>query len=324
VKHDLKAFLLRGLAAGAAGGAATALFLRFVTETQIGFAIDYENAKSIGGAAPYAAMFSRGTQHWGGMAASVLYGAILGVVLGVSAAALRHRILGRNEFERVAKVAAAGFVAVALIPALKYPPNPPAVGDPDTIGRRSAYFLTLMGASIILVFVAWFLWEYLTTRGFGGALRFLLGGGAFVLMVTAVFLIWPASPDPINPPDNESAPALQIAEDAPRGVLAAMLATARRTGDESIRDPRNPSEPLDLAKATPEDLRGARVQVSNTKLVPHSYTTMLWHFRIESIAGLALMWATMAGVLGLLLDHMPARARARQPVDATSAPAVSA
>ena len=37
--NTIKGFILRGLAAGAAGGAAAALFLRFVTETQIGAAL---------------------------------------------------------------------------------------------------------------------------------------------------------------------------------------------------------------------------------------------------------------------------------------------
>ena len=95
---SIKGFVLRGLAAGAAGGAATALFLRFVTETQIGFALKFEDATGIGAGPGEAAELSRGTQHWGGMAAAVLYGAVLGVVLGVTVAALHHRIAARNEF----------------------------------------------------------------------------------------------------------------------------------------------------------------------------------------------------------------------------------
>ena len=43
--------------------------------------------------------------------------------------------------------------------------------------------------------------------------------------------------------------------------------------------------------------------MSTTKLVPNAYTTVVWHFRIESFAGLALLWAVMATVFGLLADR---------------------
>src|SRR5205085_7048978 len=125
---------------------------------------------------------------------------------------------------------------LVLIPAMKYPPNPPAVGDPDTIGKRSTEFMLLMLASVLVALAAWWLWNRLTQLGWDGAARFFAGGGALALMVVALFTVWPASPDPINPPDNEAAPALQIRDDAPPDVLAAMLASAKATGNESIRD----------------------------------------------------------------------------------------
>jgi hypothetical protein len=309
----LKGFVLRGLAAGAAGGLAAALFIRIVTETQIGFALKFEDATGLGGPPGEPAEFSRTTQFFGGMFAAVLYGAILGVVLAVAVAALHHRIAAHNEFGRVTKVAVAVFVAVVLIPGLKYPPNPPTVGDPDTIGERTRLFLSLMGASVVFVFAAWFLWEYLTERGWDGAPRFMAVGGGFALVVTLAFVSWPATPDAINPPDNEAAPALQIADDAPPPVLDEWHATALRTGDESIRDPADPERPLDLEAVGPGDLAGAPVAVSTTELVPHAYTTTVWSFRVQSFAGLALMLTVMASVLGLLLDVQRVRATALSP-----------
>jgi hypothetical protein len=299
----IKGFVLRGLVAGAAGGVATALFVRFVTETQIDYALGFEDAAGIGAAPGEPAEFSRGTQHWGGMAAAVIYGLALGLVLGVAAAALHHRLAGRNEFQRAMKVAAAGFVALVFIPALKYPPNPPAVGNPDTIGQRSTEYLLLLTASIIVVFLSWHFWVLLTERGWDGARRFLVGGGTFVVAVSLLVVLWPASPDAINPPDSDAAPALQVRDDAPPEVLAAMLANARATGDDWIRDPRNPDRPLNLAGISdPEQLVGVPVAVNTTRLVPNSYTNTIWHFRIESIGGLALLWAVIAGVFGLLAD----------------------
>jgi hypothetical protein len=301
--NRIKGFILRGLGAGAAGGAAAALFLRFVTETQIGHALRFEEATGIGLPPGEAAEFSRGTQQWGGMIAAVIYGAALGLVLGIAVAALHHRVAGRNEFERALKISAAAFVALVLIPALKYPPNPPTVGDPDTINERTTAYLLLLAASIVIVAASWQLWVRLTERGWTGAPRFIVGAGSFVLVVGLTYMIWPASPDRIGAGDNEAAPALQISDDAPTDVLATMLQTARATDDTSIRDPANPEEPVDLSTVSvPEDLRGAPVAVSTTKLVPNAYTTVVWHFRVQSIAGLALMWAVMAAVFGLLAD----------------------
>lgn len=304
MKLTIKDFVLRGLAAGAAGGLAAALFIRFVTERQIGFALLFEDATGIGAAAGDPAEFSRSTQHWGGMAAALLYGAVLGMVLGVATAALHHRLRSRDEFGRVAKVAAGAFLATSIIPGMKYPANPPTVGDPDTISQRTTNYLLLMAVAILLVFVGALLWQYLTDRGFSGGSRFLLGGGGFVALVSISMLTFPASPDAINPPDSDAAPALEISASAPPEVLDQLLVSARATDDGWIRDPDEPTEPLDLgAVASGADLVGAPAAVSTTELVPHAYTTMVWHFRTQSIAGVALMWSVMAGALGLLLDR---------------------
>jgi hypothetical protein len=130
---------------------------------------------------------------------------------------------------------------------------------------------------------------------------------AFTVVVALAFVVWPATPDRVVPPDNEAAPALVVADDAPDAVLEQVLATARASGDESLRDPSDPSEPLDLASVDAGDLPGTPVAVSTTELVDHSFTTMVWNFRLQALAGLALMVAVTAAVLGLLLD-MGARA----------------
>lgn len=309
----MKAVLLRGLAAGAIGGLASALFIRFLTETQIGHAIGFENASHIG-SPEESAMFARSTQHWGGMAAALIYGAVLGVVLAVVFAALHHRLASRDEFGRTIRLAVAAFIVTSVIPGMKYPPNPPTVGDPDTIGQRTSDYLLLLGVAAILTLAAFFLWQFLTERGFSGAPRFLLGGGAYVLAITLAFLIWPASPDAIVPPDNDAAPALQVSERAPTVVLDQVLETSRTLGDESIRDPKDPDEPMDLDDVqSGADLRGAPVAINSTKLVPHNYTTMVWHFRVRSFASLALLWAVIGTAFGFLLDRKLASEEAPAP-----------
>lgn len=309
---SFKAFLLRGLVAGAAGGAASALFIRFLTETQIDHALRFEDATGIGAAPGEAAEFTRGTQQWGGMLGALIFGAVLGIILGVVLAALHHRVAARTEFGRAARVAAAGFLALTLLPALKYPPNPPTVGNPDTINERTAAYLLFLVASILVVYLTWWLWERLTTVGWDGAPRFAATGGAFVVLMVILFLVFPANPDRISPPDNEAAPALEIRADAPSEVLAAMLENAEATDSEAIRDPAAPDLPFDLDSVTdPSELVGAPVAVNTAQLVPNSYTTVVWHFRLQSIAGLAVLWTVMAIVFGLLSDPVKALAGRR-------------
>lgn len=303
-------FLVRGMAAGAVGGAVAAGFTAVVTETHIGYAIGFEDGAALGLPPGAADEFSRSTQHWGGVLATLIFGTAMGILLGVVVAALHHRIRARSEFDRAIRVAVGAFAALVMIPGLKYPPNPPAVGSPETIGTRSTDYLLLVVAATAVVFLGWYFWEWLTSRGIDGASRFLLGGGASAVAVTALFLISPPSPDSITAPDNEATPALVVSADAPPEVLEAMLATALATGDESLRQPGSPDEPFDLDSIhDPADLAGTPVAISTTKLRPQGFTNMIWHFRMASFASLALMWAVIAGVFGLLADRPDRSAR---------------
>ena len=306
MKITMKSFLWRGLAAGAIAGLVWGLYLRFVLETQIGFALQFEDAAGLGAPAGDDALFSRATQQAGGMAGALLYGLVLGIILAVTVAALHHRIAAHNEFGRAARVAAGIFVAMILIPMLKYPPNPPTVGDPDTASQRTSDFLLLMGASVVVVFVAFFAWQWFTDRGHEGAVRFLAVIGGLGLIVVALYAIWPPSPDAVAPPNNEAAPALIVATDAPPVVLDQMLASAQINGDQSLRDPDDPTEALDLTKVKRgAELVGVPVALSTARLVDHSYTTAVWHFRIESFGGYVLFWAVAATAFGLLADRKP-------------------
>jgi hypothetical protein len=58
-------------------------------------------------------------------------------------------------------VAAAGFLGLYLLPFLKYPANPPAVGHGETIGDRSALYVAMVIASVAGLIGATFLWRRL-------------------------------------------------------------------------------------------------------------------------------------------------------------------
>ena len=53
-----------------------------------------------------------------------------------------------------ALLAAAGFIAVYVAPNLKYPANPPSVGQPETIGQRTALYFLMMALSVAAMVIA--------------------------------------------------------------------------------------------------------------------------------------------------------------------------
>ena len=191
-------YLKLGAMAGAAGGGALALFLLAVGERPLSEAIAREAAANP--APGHQEMFSRTVQVAGGMAGSVLYGSLLGVVVGVVFAAVRHRLPLRDDWRCAVVLALAGFVTVALVPALRYPANPPSVGDPATVGRRTALYLILLGCSVIASWSAWRLWRTLALRGVDEPRRAGLVASAYAAIVGVAMVGLPPNPDPNTAP----------------------------------------------------------------------------------------------------------------------------
>ena len=52
-------------------------------------------------------------------------------------------------------LALCGFVALYVVPILKYPANPPSIGNPDTIGMRTAIYFAMMLMSLGRMIAAW-------------------------------------------------------------------------------------------------------------------------------------------------------------------------
>ena len=189
-----------GALSGLVGGAAMALFLLAVGERSIGDAIALEDAAARASGETHEALFSRGTQVVGGMAGSVVAGVVFGLVLAVVFASVRHKLAFADDWRRALAVAAVGFVTVALVPALKYPANPPAVGDPDTIGRRTTLYLLMLAWSIVAAWGAWRLSLWLRERPTADHVRLTAAVGLFAVLVGIGFAVLPGTPDAVTAP----------------------------------------------------------------------------------------------------------------------------
>lgn len=116
---------------------------------------------------------------WGLLTATVPTGIMLGGITALAAAFAMGRIGRLRPSQSTAIVAGLGFVSVALVPFLKYPATPPAVGDADTIGARTTQYFAMLAISVLAMIAVVLLFRALLER---------LGTYTAVLVSAAVYL----------------------------------------------------------------------------------------------------------------------------------------
>ncbi len=199
-------YLRRGLLAGLFAGLLAGLFAFAFGEPSVEAAIQLEEAAASGhdhgeGAAGSHShegeIVSRSTQSGVGLFITMgIFGATVGGLFGIAFAFFRSRLAAASEWARSLSLAGAIFAGVFLIPYLKYPANPPTVGDPATIGDRTAAYLAMVGLSLLVVLAAWYAARTLRERGTSAPVRQLSVGLGVALAVGVLFVVFPAAPAP--------------------------------------------------------------------------------------------------------------------------------
>lgn len=190
----LGAVLRRAALAGLFAGVAASLVALLLVEPRIDDALAIEAARSTSDEEP---LFGRTTQVFGGMVAAALVAVCLALVVGVVFARVRHRLPAATDFGRAVLLALLGFATVALLPALKYPANPPGVGDPDTVTERTVQYLTLIAAAVAVTWLAFLVHDRLAARPWPPAYRAALAAAVVIVGYTALLMTWPANPDSV-------------------------------------------------------------------------------------------------------------------------------
>jgi hypothetical protein len=184
-----RALLLRGMLAGVLAGLLAVGFAMLFGEPQLELAIGFE---SLTAHATEAELVGRAMQRSVGLLiAGVASGAALGGIVALVFAFAYRRIGPVGPRALAALLSGAGFIAVVLVPQLKYPANPPPIGAPDTIGMRTALYFEMILITLAALVLAVLLARALLVR-IGTWNAWLVAGGAFICVVAAVQAALPA------------------------------------------------------------------------------------------------------------------------------------
>jgi Probable cobalt transporter subunit (CbtA) len=202
-------YLRRGLAAGLLAGLLAGAFAFAFGEPLQDQAVAFEeqaDAAHAQGAAPQHAggggmvELSRSTQKVGLFFATGLSGCFVGGMFGIAFAFFRGRLSAKSDWSRSLSLAAALFAGAALLPFLKYPANPPGIGEPSTIGSRTSSYFAMVVLSLVIVLAAWRAARFLRERGVSLPVRQAVVGVGFAAIVGVLLAVLPPATDPGNFP----------------------------------------------------------------------------------------------------------------------------
>ena len=132
-------------------------------------------------------------QKGGAFAGGAIYGAGLASLFGVVFVFARNRLPGKNNKQKAIVLAGIMWFVLFLMVALKYPANPPAVGDPETIYYRETLYVGYIMISGFAALGMALIW--IRTRM--NSKRIIIPLMYAVIMVTA-YAVMPSNPDKIE------------------------------------------------------------------------------------------------------------------------------
>ena len=277
----------RGALAGLIAGVIGFIFARIFAEPVIDKAIEYESGRDdilgklneaaglpVGPDGPE--IFSRTIQSTVGIATGVIaFSAAMGALVAVAYVVLHGRVHVRPR-NLVWLIAGFGFLGVYVLPFVKYPANPPAIGHDFTIVTRGHLYLTMVASSLILLGVAVYLYRVLARR-FTVPTAIALSALAFLVAYGLLIGLLPSLGD------------LQTNVDAANQFGFARAATET-------------PQPITNVLSTPLMVDGHTVAPGQI-VYPGFDPDVLWKFRWYSLLNQLLIWATIGTVFGALVDR---------------------
>jgi predicted cobalt transporter CbtA len=223
----VRTLLVRGMLAGLLAGLLAFAYAQYFAEPLIEQAIAFED-HSHGSASGHAdpELVSRAVQSTLGLLTGVVvYSTAIGGIFALVFAFAQGRLGRMRPRDTAALLATAAFIVLFLAPQIKYPANPPAVGDPETIRVRTTLYFTMIAWSVAAAvggtLLAKRLMRHLDLRDAA-----LCGAGFYILAAALAMFILP----PVNEvPEDFPASLLwqfRMASLGGHAVLLAMLGLA--------------------------------------------------------------------------------------------------
>jgi predicted cobalt transporter CbtA len=192
-------FIFISLLAGVIAGVVLASVNYFVAEPFIDQAIDIETQNSIDAGEPvdFAELTSyRIWQKDGTFAAGAFLGLTYGAILGIAYVISRKYIPSSDDRKKAIIMAALMCLALYVVPFIKYPANPPAVGDPETIGLRDTLYTTYQLTSGL---IAAGMFVLLVKMRMVSTIKYIVPI-IYIALIAFIYAIFPPNPDAITAP----------------------------------------------------------------------------------------------------------------------------
>jgi len=132
-------------------------------------------------------------QKGGEIIAGAVYGISLGALFGIVFVYARNALPGDNNKKKALFLAGILWFVLYFAVALKYPANPPAVGDPETIYYREALYVAFIAISGFTALSLALLWNRVKVNSKKIVLPLVYGG-----IMIAAYLTLPSNPDTIS------------------------------------------------------------------------------------------------------------------------------
>ena len=135
-------------------------------------------------------------QKSGQVLAGVILGLAMGSLFGIVYALSRNSLPGKTDVTKSVILAGVMWLTIYIIPFLKYPANPPTVGDGETVMLRAILYVSFIALSGIGVVIFYKLSQKLQNN------KKYFGLFGYVIFITILFFVMPENPDEITAPMN--------------------------------------------------------------------------------------------------------------------------
>jgi predicted cobalt transporter CbtA len=198
---DSLSFLVVSLISGAIAGTVFGLINLVIVEPYLDIAIGIEvqNAIDVGEKINLEEhnnyrLWQKGGEVTAGTILGMAFGSLLGIVF-----AFGRKIPSGSNRKKALVFSGIIWLVIFMIPAMKHPPNPPTVGDPDTINYRQSLFISFI---LISGFTALGLSVIYTKIKSKGSVKFLTVSIIYAIIMTGAFIVIPPNPDKISVPTD--------------------------------------------------------------------------------------------------------------------------